>query len=87
MSQGTVGPILLSSPKQDVRCPCRAEVERTPKGTAPVWLEGLVPIPREGRAEKPVVAEFMVRFAEVETVALGKPLNSSRLTLETTVID
>lgn len=46
-----------------------------------------MPILREDRAEKPVVAESMVLFAEAETAALGKPLNSSQLTLETAVIN
>lgn len=69
--------ILLSAPRQDLRRPCRAEMAGTTKGTALVWLEGSVPIPREGRAEKPVIADSVVLFAEVETTVLGKPLNSS----------
>lgn len=46
-----------------------------------------MPVPTEGRAEKPVVAGSVVVFAEVEAAALRKPLNSSWLTLENTVIN
>lgn len=87
ISQGTVGPILLSAPGQDLRCPHHAEIAGTSKGTALGWSEGLVPILREVRAEKPVIAASMVLFAEVETGALGRPLNSSQLTLETAIIN
>lgn len=85
VSEGTMGPILLSTPGQDLRSLCHAEIAGTSKGTALGWPERFVPILSEDRAEKPVTAESMVLFAEVETAALRKPLNSSQLTLETAV--
>lgn len=88
VTQGTVGPTLPSALGQDLRCPCHTEIPETPKGTAPwgghrVWL----PLLREDRAEKVLIAETMVLFAGAERAALGRPHTSSQLTLETAVIN